>query len=175
MVSDLINKYIENSKVNGILIKWDKTVLNIYVMPIVAGISDRNFYMSEIQRAVLNWNKVLRDCGIIIQFNPVKAAEQADIVIHWTKVGRVFEGMCKYPSIIGGIIKKVSIDIGLPNSYSPKNTTNESIFATMMHELGHALGLGHGVDVDDIMYVPHQKNIFSPSENDLFVLKKIYL
>lgn len=175
MVSELINKYIENSKVNGILIKWDKPIINIYVMPIVAGISDRNFYVSEIQRAILNWNKILKECAVNIQFNIVNVAEQSDIVIHWTKVGRVFEGMCKYPSVIGGIIKKVSIDIGLPNSYSPKNTTNESIFATMMHELGHALGLGHGVDVDDIMFVPHQKNISLPSENDLFVLKKIYL
>lgn len=175
MVSDLINKYIENSKVNGILIKWDKAIINVYVMPIIAGISDRNFYMSEIQRAILNWNKILKECKINIQFNSVNTPEQADIVIHWTKVGRVFEGMCKYPSIVGGIIKKVSIDIGLPNSYSPKNTTNESIFATMMHELGHALGLGHGIEIDDIMFVPHKKNIFSPSENDLFVLKKIYL
>jgi len=175
MISELINKYIENSKVNGIFIKWDKQTVNIYIMPIVACISDRTFYMSEIQRAVLNWNKILKECFIALQFNLVSNASDADIVIHWTKVGRVFEGMCKYSSIIGGIIKKVAIDIGLPNSCSPKNTTNESIFATMMHELGHSLGLGHGIDVDDIMFVPHQKNIFSPSENDLFVLKTIYL
>ena len=108
-------------------------------------------------------------------FNQIYLPNSADIIIKWAKVGRVFEGMCKYPSVINGIIKKISIDIGLPNEYSPKNTTNESIFATMMHELGHALGLGHGVEVDDIMYVPHQKNISSPSENDLYILKKIYL
>ena len=83
--------------------------------------------------------------------------------------------MCKYPSVINGIIKKISIDIGLPNELSPKNTTNESIFATMMHELGHALGLGHGIEINDIMFVPHQKNITTPSDNDLYVLKKIYL
>ena len=43
-----------------------------------------------------------------------------------------------------------------------------------MHEFVHALGLGHGVDVDDLMYVPHQKNISIPSDNDVFVLKQIY-
>ena len=43
-----------------------------------------------------------------------------------------------------------------------------------MHEFGHAVGLGHGIEPDDIMFVPHQKNISVPSENDLYVLKTLY-
>lgn len=174
MISNNINKYIENSKVNGIFIKWDKNVLNVFVSDIVGNIINKDFYKSEVQRAIQNWNSILKSCNINIMFNQIYTPNNADIVIKWTKVGRVFEGMCKYPSVINGIIKKISIDIGLPNEYSPKNTTNESIFATMMHEFGHSLGLGHGVEIDDIMFVPHQKNITSPSENDLYVLKKIY-
>ena len=175
MISNNIDKYIENSKVNGKLIKWDKNVLNVFVADIVGNISNKDFYKSEVQRAIQSWNTILKTCNIHIMFNQIYLPNSADIIIKWTKVGRVFEGMCKYPSVINGIIKKISIDIGLPNEYSPKNTTNESIFATMMHELGHALGLGHGVAADDIMFVPHQKNISSPSENDLYILKKIYL
>ena len=48
------------------------------------------------------------------------------------------------------------------------------LLSAIMHEFGHALGLGHGVEIDDIMFVPHQKNISIPSENDVYVLKQIY-
>lgn len=174
-LSPNINQYIEASKINGKLCKWNKTDIQIFITPITAPISDKNFYYTEIQRAVNIWNKALFDNRINISFCIINSPSNADIVFHWTKVGRVFEGMCKYLSVVNGIIKKISIDIGLPNEFSGKNTTNESIFATILHELGHSLGLGHGIDIDDAMFVPHQKNIHTPSENDLYVLKQIYL
>ena len=82
--------------------------------------------------------------------------------------------MCKYLSVVASAINKVSIEIGLENEFSGKETTDLSIYCAIMHEFGHALGLGHGVTPDDIMYVPHQKNISQPSKNDLYVLKQIY-
>jgi predicted Zn-dependent protease len=60
------------------------------------------------------------------------------------------------------------------NEFSGKNVTELSIYCAIMHEFGHALGLGHGVDAGDVMFVPHQKNVSEPSDNDLFVLKEIY-
>ena len=173
-VSTLINSYIENSKINGRLCKWDKSSVNVFITPITANISDKNFLYSQVQKAVNVWNNALKQCHINLSLNIIQTPVNADIVIHWTKVGRVFEGMCKYPSVINGVLKKISIDIGLPNEYSGKNTSNESIFATILHELGHSLGLGHGIEIDDAMYVPHKKNIAVPSENDLYVLKMIY-
>ncbi len=173
-ISSNINQYIEKSKLNGRLCRWNKSIVNIFITPISAPISNKTFYYSEIERAITLWNKILKDCCINVQFNSITNAANADIVIHWTKVGRVFEGMCKYPSIINGEFRKISIDVGLKNEFSGKNTTDESIFFVIMHELGHSLGLGHGIEVDDLMFVPHQKNISQPSENDLYVLKTIY-
>lgn len=174
MISNKINEYINNSKVNGKYIKWDKSIINVHITPITAPIENKEFYYSEVERAINIWNKSLKEIGLSIQYNKISTPTNADVIIRWVKVGRVYEGMCKYPSIINGIIKKIWIEIGLKNEHSPKNTTNESIFFAIMHEFGHALGLGHGVEIDDLMYVPHQKNISIPSENDLYILMQIY-
>lgn len=173
-ISPKINTYLENSKHNRKFLRWKKPIVNIFITPISANISNKNYLYSQITQAISTWNIQLKNNSIGILFNQIQSPQNADIIICWTKVGRVYEGMCKYPGILQNELKRVTIDIGLPNEYSGKNTTPESIFFVIMHELGHSLGLGHGVEIDDLMFVPHQKNIALPSENDLFVLKTIY-
>lgn len=174
-ISPKINNYIENSKIRGKLCRWENNTVNVLITPIVAGVNNKEVMYSYVEKAILSWNQHLKINNIAVQFQTTESPQQADIVIHWVKVGRVFEGMCKYVSIINDKLKKISIDIGLPNEFSGKDTTDLSIYCAIMHEFGHALGLGHGIEIDDIMYVPHQKNIQTPSDNDIYVLKQIYL
>ncbi len=173
MVSRQITKYIDDSKINGKLCRWDKPIINVFVTELRSAQAE-NFRYDKIEKAIQTWNDVLLKNAINVRFQITSTPAGADIVVHWVKVGRVYEGMCKYVSVVNGVFKKISIDIGLPNEFSGKETTDLSIYCAIMHEFGHALGLGHGVEVDDIMFVPHQKNISIPSENDLYVLKQIY-
>jgi len=174
MLSPEIDNYIKNSLINGKLCRWVKPIVTVYIMPIVSGGVDKNFMYSQVEKAIRNWNLILKNNGINIYFSVCQNAQGADIIVHWIKVGRVYEGMCKYLSVVNGEIRKISIEIGLANEHSGKETTDLSIYCAIMHEFGHALGLGHGVDIDDIMYVPHRKNVSTPSTNDIYVLKQIY-
>ena len=160
--------------IRGKLCRWVKPLVYVHITPIVGMYSQKEVMYSYVEKALQTWNNIFRSNGINLQFSVVSQPAQADIVVHWVKVGRTYEGMCKYLSVINDRIMKISIDIGLPNEYSGKETTDLSIYCAILHEFGHSVGLGHGVDADDIMYVPHQKNISVPSENDLFVLKEIY-
>lgn len=173
-ISANINTYIQNSKIRGQLCRWTKSIVNVYVAPILSNIQRKDFMISQVTLAMNSWNNFLRQNNIPVQFQGINSPIGADIVVHWVKVGRVYEGMCKYLSVTGGVINKIAIDVGLENEFSGKNTTDLSVYCAIMHEFGHSLGLGHGVEVDDIMFVPHRKNIQVPSENDIYVLKEIY-
>ena len=173
-VSQNINEYINKSKLRGNLCRWHKNILNVFVTPITGNFSNKEFMYFQTDKAIKSWNEVFHSNNIPLQFQKTNNVSQADITIHWVKVGRVYEGMCKYLSIIGREIKKISVEIGLPNEYSGKEVTELSIYCAIMHEFGHSVGLGHGIEPDDIMFVPHQKNISIPSENDLYVLKELY-
>lgn len=173
-ISNNISTYIQNSLIRGKLCRWDKASVSVFITALPVNYPRKDFMYNQVINAINSWNNILRQQSIHIQFQKTDTAVNADIIIHWVKVGRVYEGMCKYLSVTNNTINKVSIDIGLENEFSGKNVTDLSIYCAIMHEFGHSLGLGHGVEIDDIMFVPHQKNIQHPSENDIFVLKEIY-
>lgn len=164
-------QYLLNSSVNNKICRFNKHNIYIFMSKIAAPISEtkKEEYYSIINQAVGIWNRVSP-----VQFIFTQSQDRSDIVVVWTKAGVKFEGMCKYRSIVASEIRSVTIEIGLPNPNSPKIIDNNTILHTALHELGHSLGLGHGSDENDVMFVPHKKTLNFPSENDIFVLNFLY-
>ena len=107
MISPNIQKYIENSKIRGQLAGWKKPVVNYFITPPPGTSNTKDFIYFQTTKAANSWNAFLLQNSIPIQFQEIFTPNQADIVVHRTKVGRVYEGMCKYLSLIHGDIEKI--------------------------------------------------------------------
>ena len=153
---------------------WDHTQLTVAVQahPKVGEES-----LAAVRQAIADWDSALRqEFGGLITLtdatNVYTAKHKADIVLHYnpTAGGTVFGGyaICgehKCPNVI--VRSDLPPSLGL-DPYSP-----QYLYYVTMHELGHALGLGHGeplLESTDLMgYGWNRTNMIVPvlSECDL--------
>lgn len=124
MISSDIQKYIENSKIRGQLAGWKKSFVNYFITPPPGTSNTKDFIYFQTTKAATSWNSFLRKNAIPIQFQEVSTPNEADIVVHRTKVGRVYEGMCKYLSVINGEIKRYQLILAFQIHFQVKKLLN---------------------------------------------------
>lgn len=119
------------------------------------------------------WNKLSVDK---VRFQQVSTLDQSQIDVSWRRVDRKSLGHCEYMVNQLSLIYSAEIKIGISDGlvHAQYNDMDE-VRHTILHEVGHALGLlGHSDGPDDIMYVPHQYGVAKLSPRDGETLNTLY-
>lgn len=132
---------------------WEESdfPLNIYVKE-----TSSRYYKTSYKEYVKYAMDVWRKADDRIQYSFVKSADDADIVLMFVenlgdKYDENYLGLTDYDTNRNKEIEFSKIQISLIKNGDEKIPAGE-IKATIIHELGHAFGLGHSENENDLMY-----------------------
>jgi predicted Zn-dependent protease len=166
--------YVSQSLKNGVLMRWTCPSLKVYTAPM-------NFYSKQgedytyrqmVRRACDEWQAA---SGGKIRFTHVQTLYDSQINIEWKRVERKALGHCMFSFDGANRLYGAEVSIGLTDGKVHGDYMSEDeVYHTILHEIGHAIGLGHSPNKEDIMFTPHMKGVLKLSINDKATLKWLY-
>ncbi|MGM9994693.1 MAG: matrixin family metalloprotease [Candidatus Avigastranaerophilus sp.] len=169
--------YLDTHLKKGKLLRWPSQCFPLPVF--IAKCSwysmsenDRYFYKDMAIRALKEWEKIGQGK---FSFVLTDVLSDSQMNIEWRRVDRKSLGDCSFNFDNESRLYSAEVSIGISDGIIHKKYMDENeVYHTILHEIGHALGLGHSPNEGDIMYTPHQYGIINLSERDINSVRWLY-
>jgi len=171
--------YLDACLKDNLSVRWPDSA-----MPIKVYVAPFRWHEKSKQMESYAYNQMVYDAFNIwqeasnekIRFHFVANLTLSQIDVNWRRVDRTSLGHCEYLVNNQSLIYSAEIKIGISDGIiHAKYNDPEEVRHTILHEVGHAVGLlGHSNGPDDIMYVPHQYGVTSLSQRDIETLNTLY-
>lgn len=166
--------YLQESIKGGRLMRWNNMPLKVYVAPMkfYSKQGQDSKYRGFVKQALDEWHKVSNGK---VSFVLVDNLLSSQVNIDWKRVERKALGMCYFQYDKLNRLYSAEVQIGLTEGLVHAEYMDEGeVYHTILHEIGHAIGLGHSPFKNDIMYTPHQKGVIHVGEGDRLSVNWLY-